>query len=68
LLSLSIPVGVNGVAEVVDAFAAVKVLIMIDVFCCDDGNWQEYREEVHKEPIMVGLFRDHDRGLDKDDA
>jgi hypothetical protein len=62
------PVGVNGVAAAVDASAAVNVLIMIDICCCDDGNWREYREEVHEEPIMVSSLRYHDRGLDKDDA
>jgi hypothetical protein len=42
------PVGVNGVAEVVDASAAINILIMIDMCCCDDGNRREYREEVHE--------------------
>jgi hypothetical protein len=68
LLSSLIPVGENGVAEVVDASAAVNVLIMIQNCCCDDGNQWEYQEEVCDEPIMVRLFHDHDRGLGKDVA
>jgi hypothetical protein len=50
------PVGVNGVAEVVDASAAVNVIIMIDICCCDDGNWREYRNEVNKELIRSVHF------------
>jgi hypothetical protein len=61
-------VGVSSIVEVVDASAAVKVLIMIHICCYDDGSWREYWEQVHQEPITVQLFFDHDGNLDKDDS
>jgi hypothetical protein len=67
-LSSSMPVSENGVAEVVDASTAVNILIVIHICCYDDGNWREYQEQVHQEPIMVRLFCDHDGGLNKDDS